>query len=258
MKILNQEQAKNYQIPSLNRGHIVFTSLVQINQKILFLNSHLERLLKGADFLFPQFNWKSELGTIRDAVIKELSLTNENVYLRLTIFDDVLHIEKKSHEVADENVKLMKAFKLKTQSLFPDFLKQSNYLESDLELRKAKEKGFDDVLYFDVEGNIAEATSSNIFIVTAEGILKTNPASSYVLRGITREKLSECLTKNGFNVQEQILSQDDLEKAREIWLTNSVKGLRFVSQFQEMTYEKANSHYNKCIKIFGRYGENYE
>lgn len=258
MKILNQEQAKNYQIPSLNRGHIVFSSLIQFNQKILFLDAHIDRLLKGADFLFPQFNWKSKESSIHDAVINVLKNIHEDQYVRLTIFDDVLHIEKRAHEKSDENVKIEVAQTLKTPSLFPDYLKQSNYLLADLELRQAREKGFEDVLFFDVAGNVAEATSSNIFIVTAEGGILTNPTCSYILRGITREKLSECLKKNGMNVIEQAITREDLEKAREIWLTNSVKGLRFVSQFRDKKYSSKDSCYEKSLKFFGRYGENYE
>jgi branched-subunit amino acid aminotransferase/4-amino-4-deoxychorismate lyase len=57
MKILTEEVAKYYQIPSLKRGHLVFTSFISLSGNILFLDEHLLRLIKGAEFLFPEQNW---------------------------------------------------------------------------------------------------------------------------------------------------------------------------------------------------------
>lgn len=257
MKILNQDLAKNYQRPSLNRGHIVFTSLLKFQHKILFLDAHIERLLKGAHFLFPEYQWPQNYETIKAAVLQELK-DAENASLRVTIFDDVLYFEKRAFELSSATLKMTSAIKLKTPGLLPAYLKHSNYLEIDLELTKARKLGFDDVLFFDYHQNAAEASTSNLFVVTALGDIKTPPACSYVLEGITRGKLSECLKKNGHQVVEQFISMTDLENATEIWLTNAVKGLRFVSQFQDKLFQIEGSQYEKIVGAFGRYGEKYE
>lgn len=257
MKILTREEALPYQNTSLKRGHVVFTSLIQFNSKILFLESHLERLLRGADFLYPERNWKSRKKDIEEAVKIELKEKKDH-YLRLTIFDNKLVLESHLRENSPMTLKLIEASSIKAPDLKPSFLKQSNYLSADLEVKKAKEAGYDDVLFFDHNNELTEASSSNVFVVTEEMIVKTPRASSMVLEGITREKLSECLRRNHFSVSEEVITRGDLEKAREIWLTNAVKGLRFVSQFQNKNFSASGSAYEKASALFGRYGEKYE
>lgn len=257
MKILTHEQAKSSYSPTLNRGHIVFTSLVQHGRKLLFLEEHLDRLCKGADFLFPDQSWSEKKGLIRSSALKEVEGL-ENHYLRITISGEILWFEKKARDFSVEKVALTTAVKKSTAGLKPPFLKQSNYLESDLELREALKKGFNEILYFDDKGFAAEAGTSNLFIVTKEGMVKTPPVCSYVLQGITREKLLSCLQKNGYAPSEDFLNLSDLENAAEIWLTNAVKGIRFVSQFQEKTFKAEKTLFETALTLFGRYGENYE
>lgn len=255
MNILTHEQAKSCHIPALNRGHIVFTSLIQHGTNLLFLNDHLDRLCKGADFLFPEEKWMEKIDLIRDAVLREMA-AEENFYLRITVAGDTLWFEKKKREENHEIISLASACKKSTPGLKPAFLKQSNYLESDLELLEARKKGFNEILFFDELGNAAEASTSNVFIVTREGVVKTPPVCSYVLQGITRERLLNCLQKHGFKTSVESLSLPDLEDASEIWLTNAVKGIRFVSQFQDKTFKAEKSLFENVVTLFGRYGEN--
>jgi len=257
MKILTRKEAQPYQNTSLKRGHVVFTSLIQYDSKILFLESHLKRLLRGADFLFPQEQWKEKQGEIASVVKNELA-DKKNHYLRLTIFDDQLVLETHLRENYSDNVKLTEALSRKTPDLKPSFLKKSCYLQADLELRQASEDGFDEILFLSYNNELTEASTSNIFVVTDENVIKTPPASSMVLEGITREKLSECLRRNNFKVFEETLTRSDIEKASEIWLTNAVKGIRFVSQFQNKNFSATGSVYEKVLTLFGRYGEKYE
>lgn len=63
------------------------------------------------------------------------------------------------------------------------------------------------------------------------------------------------MQRNDFKIFERSISKSDLLNAREIWLTNSVKGIRFVDQFEELNFEKKDSLFEKAIKVFGRYGE---
>lgn len=255
MKILSNEMAQHYQIASLNRGHLIFTSFISLNGRILFLDSHIERLLKGADFLFSDFGWASKHQELKRHVLEIFGKDNTDSYFRLTLFDDCVHLERRALASGPDCLKITSALKMKTPGLIPSYLKVSNYLESDLEIARAKLKGFDDVLYFDNEGHITEASTSNIFIVTGDGKIKTPPVSSMVLEGITRQKLLVKMNEAGFTISEAPISKAELEKAREIWLTNSVKGIRNVSQFEDYDYGQSNSIFEKALALFGRYGE---
>lgn len=252
MKILSKDEAQYYQIPSINRGHLIFTSFISKNGKILFLDSHIDRLLKGAEFLFPKIGWSANHQKLREHVLKEFK---DESYFRLTLFDDTVHLEKRDLDSSSESLKMTSALKIKTPGVTPSFLKISNYLESDLEIIRAKSLGFDDIIYFDNDGNVAEASTSNIFVITGEGLIKTPPVSSMVLEGIIRQKLVTKLKEKNFSVLEMPISKVELENAQEIWLTNSVKGIRHVSQFEHFYFKRNDSIFIQVIALFGRYGE---
>lgn len=262
MKILSNEMAQHYQVASLQRGHSVFTSFISNSGKILFLDSHLDRLLSGADFLFPNLSWSQCFEKLRHFVESEFSQLPEPIqnqgYFRLTIFDDCVYFQYRQREClgqVDTSVKVMLGFKMKTPGLLPAFVKLSNYAEADLELRRARLLGFDDVLFTDHLQKITEASSSNIFLLTNDDQVLTPMPSSMVLDGILRKKLCQKLKESGFRVSESSISKTDLLKAKEIWLTNSVKGIRFVEQFDDSLFQIKNSTYERVVNIFGRYGE---
>jgi branched-subunit amino acid aminotransferase/4-amino-4-deoxychorismate lyase len=261
MKILSSEMAQHYQMNSLLRGHLVFTSFISCNGKILFLEAHIERLLKGAEFLFPNCNWAQNFLKIKQHVENEFIKINDqtvgNFYFRLTIFDENIFLLCRPPEgqACSDSLRLMSAQKIKTTGLIPPFLKVSNYLESDLELERARLKNFDDIIFFDEGRNLTEASSSNVFMVDHEGVIITPMPSSNILDGVTRKKLLEKLRMLGFEIKEAAISKSDLLNAREIWLTNSLKGIRFASQFEDSFFEKKDSVFLKAIKVFGRYGE---
>ena len=160
MKILSSEMAQHYQMNSLLRGHLVFTSFISCNGKILFLNAHIERLLKGAEFLFPNYNWAQNILKIKQYVEIEFIKINDqsegDFYFRLTIFDENIFLLCRPFQTLaySESLKLMSALKIKGTGLIPPYLKVSNYLESDLELEMARLKNFDDIIFFDEKQNI--------------------------------------------------------------------------------------------------------
>ncbi|RPJ77588.1 MAG: hypothetical protein EHM20_05905 [Alphaproteobacteria bacterium] len=252
MKILTKELAQHYQIASLQRGYAVFTSFISRNGKILFLDSHLERLLMGADFLFPNADWTKNNEKLKQYVESEFQ--NES-YFRLTIFDDNVYLQHRELTASPISVKLTSALKMKTPGLLPPFVKLSNYVEADLELISAKFKNFDDVVFFDHLQNVTEASTSNIFILASNGSILTPAPSSMILDGITRKKLFQKLEANNYPIIESTITKTDLLNAKEIWLTNSVKGIRFVEQFENVNFEIKNSLFEKITSVFGRYGE---
>ena len=86
----------------------------------------------------------------------------------------------------------------------------------DLEYRSAQSAGYDDAVFMNTEGNITEGAIHNIFIVK-DGEWFTPPVTDGLLPGIFRSFL---------NVNERHITLDDLLSADEIYLGNSVRGLR--------------------------------
>jgi len=111
----------------------------------------------------------------------------------------------------------------------PADAKTHNYLNSilaRLELRRAANEGHqpDEALMRDVDGYVAEGTSSNLFFVN-DGVLKT-PATGELLPGITRELVVETAETEGFPVETGRYTVDDVRSADEAFLTNSTWEVR--------------------------------
>jgi branched-chain amino acid aminotransferase group I len=100
-------------------------------------------------------------------------------------------------------------------------LKSANYLESMLVRQEARAAGVDEALCLNEKGFLAEASMSNIFLVTG-GILRTPHEESGILPGITREIVLELASQLGINTIEQDISLVELSQAEEAFLASSL------------------------------------
>ncbi|MDA0786506.1 MAG: D-amino-acid transaminase [Proteobacteria bacterium] len=73
----------------------------------------------------------------------------------------------------------------------------------------------------DAEGFVTEGTSSNAWIVTADGTLVTRPAGPDILRGITRQAIARLAAEMGIGFEERKFSRAEALEAREAFLSNS-------------------------------------
>ncbi|MEK9965752.1 MAG: D-amino-acid transaminase [Rhodospirillaceae bacterium] len=73
----------------------------------------------------------------------------------------------------------------------------------------------------DGDGFVTEGTSSNAWIVTADGTLVTRPAGPDILRGITRQAIFELAAELGIPAEERKFTREEALGAREAFLSNS-------------------------------------
>jgi para-aminobenzoate synthetase / 4-amino-4-deoxychorismate lyase len=92
-----------------------------------------------------------------------------------------------------------------------------------LNFLQAQEKGFDDVLFLNLRGEVTEGAISNVFIEKA-GRWFTPPIECGLLAGVYRRHLLETRPE----IEEKVLTLDDLRTADAIYLSNAVRGLRRV------------------------------
>jgi para-aminobenzoate synthetase/4-amino-4-deoxychorismate lyase len=83
---------------------------------------------------------------------------------------------------------------------------------------------FDDLLFFNLRGELTEGAISNVFI-EKDGRLLTPSIECGLLAGVYRRYLLE--SRN--DVEERILNEDDLRNADAVYLANAVRGLRRVN-----------------------------
>ncbi len=213
-------------------GETVFTSFRTHFKKVPFLNEHLDRLEKGCQFLFGKnVDKESILGALKPYLEKDQKI-------RITIFksnDDLKFIIQESPLIDSGNISLTKAMKIKTQGLIPPFLKTGNYLESNLEVKRANSLGFDDIIFTDFRKNILECSTSNIFAIKNKCIFTPSVNGSF-LNGITRQKIIEMLNEEKMEVCEKEIGFLDLLNSDEIFITNAVKGIRSVTRVEDIKF----------------------
>lgn len=73
------------------------------------------------------------------------------------------------------------------------------------------------------DGFISEGSTSNIFIVTQEGTIKTPPLNNHCLPGITRQIAIDLIKQHGWTLEETEFHVDELFSAAEVWISSTTK-----------------------------------
>jgi branched-subunit amino acid aminotransferase/4-amino-4-deoxychorismate lyase len=147
--------------------------------------------------------------------------------------------------------------------LFQDITKPVNLLSS-LKTTSAllfvlagifrSENNLDECLILNQSGRICESLSSNVFIVKDNNYY-TPSLKEGCLPGIMRQVIIEIIKKEGFYLQDDCkLTMQDLLNSDEIFLTNSIAGIRWVVAFrQKRYYNKSSKFLIKMLnkKVFG-------
>lgn len=95
-----------------------------------------------------------------------------------------------------------------------------NYLNSIIATQEAKQKGVDEAILLDHNGNVSEAPGENIFIVR-NGQLATPTLASSTLDGITRDTIIKIAKDLGIKVVERDITRSELVISDEIFLTGT-------------------------------------
>lgn len=225
---------------SFKYGDGLFESMRVFNGKIFNRKAHENRLLLGLETL--KLSLKKPIPTIFDEV-EELLLKNnidKGGFARLMLFRD-------SHgsftPIANQAAYLIECrgsesnrFELEESEIetvvFRDYkkpiyklsnIKNNNALLYVLASIYAKEQGADDAFLLNENDHIVESTNANIFCLK-EGRLFTPPLSDGALDGTLRK-----LILQNFAVEESSISEEDVENAEEVFLTNA-HGLRWMKK----------------------------
>jgi branched-subunit amino acid aminotransferase/4-amino-4-deoxychorismate lyase len=134
-------------------------------------------------------------------------------------------------------------------------LKSLNFLNNIWARREAEAKRVDEGILLNTLGEVAEASTSNIFLVK-KGVVITPPEESGLLPGITRRVVLELTSTLGLEVYDKKVFLDDLMVAEEAFLTNSlieimplveIDGRRIGKGKQGPITEKIHKAYRACV-----------
>jgi len=94
------------------------------------------------------------------------------------------------------------------------------YILSTIGGTYARNKGFDEAVFLNLEGNIAEGPGENIFIIK-DNTLKTNDRSESILQGITRETILKLAEDNGISTEIGPITKEEFFKADEAFFSGT-------------------------------------
>ncbi|GAA3763244.1 branched-chain amino acid transaminase [Streptomyces tremellae] len=94
------------------------------------------------------------------------------------------------------------------------------YLNSALAVDEARAGGYDDAILLNAAGNVAEASTSNVFAVVRDRLV-TPPVTAGLLEGITRDTVIRLAEDFGVRCEFADLDRHDLSTADEVFLTGT-------------------------------------
>ena len=108
-----------------------------------------------------------------------------------------------------------------------------NYTNSILGKVEAINDGYDEALFLDATGHVAEGSGENIFMVR-RGALATTPRSA-ILEGITRDAVLAIAADQGIEAREEFFTRDQLYTADEAFFTGTAAEITPIREVDRRT-----------------------
>lgn len=121
-------------------------------------------------------------------------------------------------------------------------IKSLNYLENIAARRAAMKGGYDESVFLNERGEVAEGSASNIFWVEGD-TLHTPSIECGILPGITRGILLKSVDQVGLSVEEGRYSPESVSGSRFAFLTNSLVGCSYLSCIEHSKFPPADELY---------------
>lgn len=211
------------------------------------IKKHYARLIEGAKLLkIPQIPYEDFVYHIKQAVeksdqkdlyVKVVLLSEGNTdYPLIPYKSNVMVVVKPFKPFPKERISLtLSPFRVHSSNPLLR-VKTTNFAEKVFAKRYAKDKGFDDAVFLNENGEITETTSANIFWIKGR-FMYTPSIDCGLLPGITREAVITEARKEGFNVVEGRFYLNDIKDADLIFVTNALNGIIRVGKFDFITQE---------------------
>jgi branched-chain amino acid aminotransferase len=236
-------------------GDAVFETLKMQEGKLFFIEDHYFRLMAGMRILrmpismdfTPEFFIEQA-----ERLAEEVAIENGRLRIQVVRVADGKYTPSEDQstvwwmELEElESIEYIHSEKGLTVDLFKDHyiqpgllstIKSSNSLPYVLGGVYARENNLDAVLMVNDNKMLVEANASNVFVLKGD-VLRTAPLEDGALRGVFRKNLLNWGKEIGLQVKEESINPFDLQKADEIWLTNTISGVQWVEKYRKNTYK---------------------
>jgi len=221
-------------------GDGLFEGIRIYDRKIFKLDEHLERLYHGITYLGFEMHIPYE--ELRNTILDTCRQADlDNGYIRLNVTRgtglglDPQKIDRKPNVMIMVNTLnlyspkdfesglhvVLSAFRVMTaDSLDPRVKAIGRYAANILAKQEANRMGAGEALMLNSQGQIAECTGDNIFLVR-DGVITTPHQSCGILKGVTRDTVMNLARDAGYEVREEMLTVFDVFTANEAFLTGT-------------------------------------
>jgi D-alanine transaminase len=227
----------------------IYEVIAITNRKLVDRDDHITRLYRSlAELRIPEPMSERAMNVVMDQVIRRNIVRNGIIYIQIT-----RGVTKVRDHAYSKNLKpsvVMTARTLKPVNLgqirngvsiisIPDLrwkrcdIKSISLLPNVLGKQIAKESGAYEAWMIDNQGYVTEGTSSNAWIVTANGELVTRPTNHSILKGVTRVSVMTLAKQEGFAIVERAFTLEEAKMAKEAFLTSTTSLVKPVTEIDE-------------------------
>lgn len=197
------------------------TILWKCGEGFVYLDEHLERLSASAKYFGISLCQDSLQGFIQSWA-KELEGSGVELWrcrLALSKFGELskAEVELKSQGWGKEQIKVKTSDKMVNSKSVYQYHKTDHRRLYNDEFKLALSEGYDEVLFFNEQGHLAEGAISNVF-VKLNGQWLTPQLDCGLLPGVWRAKMISQL-----GAKEALISRADFSEAEEVLVGNSVR-----------------------------------
>jgi branched-chain amino acid aminotransferase len=233
-------------------GDGIFETIRLMDGEILFFYDHIDRMFAAMNVLkmnIPQ-HWNHNYFYKVICELLEKNNMDSSSRIRINVWRESsgkylpetnsVSVSISSESLADKNyiwnspIKLGVSKKVKKSYDNLSNIKSSSALLYVVASLEAKENNLDDVVILNSYDKVADATSSNIFIIKDNKIITPSLRDAGVA-GVMRKNIIDLLNER-FSITEQSLTIEDVTASDEIFLTNVMKGIQPVHEFNEKSY----------------------
>ena len=235
-------------------GDAIFETIRLVRGEILFFEKHLARMTRSMELLgmnpHDDLTFHNLYLSIRH--LDQVNNLHGNGRIRLEVFrndgglytpqsNDVSYLIEATpvttteYQLNENGLKIEIYTDIKKPVSRLSNLKSSNALYYVMAGLHKISSNTNDCIVLNTDGRVAEAISSNIFLVT-DGKVITPALSEACVAGVMREVVLEHLVEKRIPFAEKGVSIEELQKADEIFLTDVIHGMRWVSAFRSKRY----------------------
>lgn len=223
-----------------------FETMYVHNGKCIMCDRHVNRLNVALESLgIPKKLFEKDIDSVTadhrlDGRVLKVEVSKEN-----TIFSDRPNIYSKEKRSVGFILNYSGVRRNETSPF--TYIKSLQYGDCILEKRKSADKGFDEPVFLNTRGEIAEGATTNIFF-TSDGRIYTPKLSCGLLPGIIRGYIIE-----NNPVTECVIRPESLDDFDGCFVTNSVFGIMSVKSLESHVFENretADGLYTKYVADF--------